>query len=151
MKTLSLAAMILCTISVAGFSQSVKEKLPNGTVIFTLEGKDYLGLPSDKAAELNAKLDRLDQLERALPVAQAEINQLKQSLVLAMKGAELSDTRANLERERAAKFEVMYNSENAMRLKAEGFLKRGAVARFLENPATDLLFKLTPVVIAAFK
>lgn len=151
MRSLSLLATILFTISVPVYSQTVKEKLPNGTVIFTFEGKDYLGIPPEKAANLNTKLDRLDQLERALPVAQAEIAQLKQSLALAQKSAELSDVMAKLEREKGLKFEAMYTSEHEMRLKAESFLKRGAVARFLDAPAVDLLFKLTPVIIAAVK
>ncbi len=61
---------------------------------------------------------------------------------MALKDAQLATTLASLERERAGRFEAMYQGEHSLRLQAEALTKRGRVSRFFDKPAVQIGLKI---------
>src|SRR2546421_6808391 len=80
-----LCLMMLSCVVLASAQAEVKEQLPNGNLLITYQGKNYVAMPPEAARKLNDNLDELDRLRVAMPLALKEISQLRTALDTAQK------------------------------------------------------------------
>ncbi len=121
---------------------TVKEQLPNGEFIVVIDGVEQRTLTAEHAMQIAERNADLDKCQRARAVIDQELQRYDQLVALAKKDAELADKTAIIERERAARIETMYNSEYALRLKAEQLNNaHGRVGKFFDNPWVQIGFK----------
>lgn len=153
MKTTWHLALAIMMFFVIGFSVQaasaqtnstiqIKERLPDGEYIVSIDGVEQRTITADHARQIAERNGELDRLRRAQPLYEQQISQLKLSVDLAKKDAQLATTQAALERERAAKFQALFNGEQALRLQAEKLGARGRVSRFFDNPYVQVSLKL---------
>ena len=121
-------------------AQEINERLPNGDLIVTVEGKRYVALTGDHAHEMNVKLDRLTQLETALPICQ----QINLDLRTALDASKSQVVTANLQTQ---SWHDLFDVEHALRLKADSLIKHpGKVSSFFNSVPGQVITKvLLPV------
>ncbi len=122
-------------------SISIKEKLPGGEYIVAIDGVEQRTLTADHARRIAERDAALDKLQRAQPLYELDISQLKHSLELAKRDTALADTQARLEHERAGRFNSMFDGEHNLRLQAEQLNRHGPVSKFFETPYAQIGFK----------
>jgi hypothetical protein len=92
----------------------IKEALPDGEYIVTVNGIEQRTITAIHAREIAERNVELDKLKLAQPLYEQEISQLKIALDLSKKDAALADTQAQFERQRAATFHATsYRSSHA--------------------------------------
>ncbi len=140
--------MATCSVLIfAGVTEaqtaSVKEKLPDGSFIVAIEGVDYKAVSADTVRDILKSGEDLDRCTRARGALNKQIALYEDNLTLLKKDRDLADTQAQLERERALRFQTMFNGEQALRVQAEKLYRpAGRVTRFFENPFVQVAFKM---------
>jgi hypothetical protein len=121
-------------------AQTIKERLPNGDILLTVDGKDYLAVPPEKAKKLNDSLDELDGLRAAVPLAQKEIVQLRDSLASASERIKAADGKFDEQRLIAGHWKDLYEADHVLLTQAVSLVQNGGrVDSFLNNPIVKLL------------
>jgi len=117
-----------------------QEVLANGDLILTIDGKSFLAMPPEKAKRLNDSLDELDRLRVALPLAQKEISQLRESLAAANERVKAADAKFSEQRLIAANWKSLYDADHVLLAQAVNLIKHGGrLDSFLNNPIVKLL------------
>jgi hypothetical protein len=123
-------------------SAVVKEKLPNGEFIVVIDGVEQRTITQAHAEQIKQHNADLDKCQRARAVIDQLVAKQDQEIAVLKKDRELADAQVALERERAGRIESMYNSEYALRLKAEQLNNaHGRVGNFFDNPWVQIGFK----------
>ena len=128
-------------------SIQIKERLPDGEYIVSIYGVEQRTITVEHARQIAARNEELDKLKRAQPLYEAQISQLKLAIDLAKKDALLATTQASFERERAEKFQALFNGEQALRLQGEKLMARGSVSKFFDNPFVQVSLKLAQPIV----
>jgi hypothetical protein len=136
-------------------SAVIKEQLPNGEFIVVIDGVEQRTITQEHAEQIKQRKEDLDRCQRARAVIDQLVAKQDQEIALLKKDRELADAQVALERERAGRIESMYNSEYALRLKAEQLNNaHGRVGKFFDNPLVQIGFKAvvpTVTMVRAFK
>lgn len=135
--------MILCFAAICD-AQTVRlvEALPNGEHVVEIDGVQYRTISADHARQIEERKAELDKTRRERDLLNDEVLLLKRKIELLERDAQLADAKAQLERERAARFQQMFDAEHGLRLQSEKLIQRGRVAAFFDNPFTQILTKL---------
>jgi hypothetical protein len=135
------------TQSAGMLAASVIEVLPDGGYVVEIGGVKFRAITDDQLRTIQKRKARLEGCEKDRVLADAEIDRLKAAIELVQKDAQLATAQTAIERERAGRFEAMYQGEQALRLQAEALAKRGKVSRFFDKPAVQIGLKLAlPIV-----
>lgn len=121
---------------------SIRERLPDGEYIVVIDNVEQRTITPAHARDIAEGKAELNRLRRAQPLYEGQVMQLKLSVDLAKKDAQLATTQAALERERAEKFQALFNGEQALRLQAESLMRRGRVSTFFDNPYVQIGLKV---------
>lgn len=109
-----------------------------GDPIVTINSKRYIAFDKDQVAAINEKLDRLAQLEAAMPVCQKLNDDF--------------EARVNTAIATAASWEKLYNGEHQLRLDQQAFIhKPSRVSSFLDKWYIKLPVTLAPTIVGAIK
>lgn len=109
-----------------------------GDPIATYRGQKYIMLKADQVRQINDKLDRLTQLEAALPVCQQlNIDYAK---------------RVDTAKQEANGWQTLYTGEHQLRLDMQQFQKRPSrVSSFLDRWYIKLPITFAPTIVSAMK
>jgi hypothetical protein len=130
----------------------VVEALPDGGYVVEIAGVKYRAVTDDQLREIQARKLELTNCSQERSLLEDEIGKLKTALALAQKDAQLADAQAAVERERAGRFQALFEGEQALRLQAEQLVHRGRVSRFFDNPWVQVAIKVgLPAVAAAVR
>lgn len=133
-----LPLLILTSYAINSNAQTlaVKEKLPDGEYLITVDGVEQRTLTQEHAQSIKDRLGRLAILEEALPACQ-QIN---------------TDYRARLATAVAQGqgWQTLFESEHKLRTDMAVFVKRPSrFTSWLEKPIPKLIFTIAPVVVPA--
>jgi hypothetical protein len=145
--TTLLLAFLLCPLCSAQETVRIKEVLENGELIIEYKGVEQRTITATHARDIAERSAELSRLQRAQPLYEAQILSLKQAVDLAKKDAQIADTQAKYERERAAKFQALFQGEQGLRLQAEQLGRRGRVSKFFDNPYVQVGLKFTVPIV----
>jgi hypothetical protein len=119
----------------------VIEALPDGDFILSIDGTEYRAISADHARDLLATKAEAKALADTNQVLALKISHLENALTLAHKDASLADLQRSLERERADKFQAMYQGESDLRKQSES-LRGGTIRSLFDNPWMQVGVKL---------
>jgi len=133
--------LLLLLFSVPICAQSTAEVIgvtSSGDPIATYREQRYIMLKSEQVAELNRKLDRLDQMEAALPVCQQLNIDYAKRLDTAMK--------------ETSGWHSLYDGEHKLRTDMQVFIKRPSrINSFLDKWYVRLPVTFVPPIIIAVR
>lgn len=128
---LALTARAQSTAEVTGATSS-------GDPIVTINGKKHIAFTAEQASDINDKLDRLAQLEKALPVCQKLNTDYETRLGTAIKDAN--------------GWHSLYDGEHQLRLDTQAFVKRPSrFTSWMDKPLAKLLITFVPPIITAVR
>lgn len=119
----------------------VIETLPRGEYIVQINGNEFRAITPNHARELLAVKVEAKALAETNRVLALKISHLEQSLALAQKDVSLADLQRTVERERADKFQALYDGERGLRLQAES-LRGGRTSALFNNPYVQFGVKI---------
>jgi hypothetical protein len=120
----------------------VIEALPDGGYVVEIGGVRYRAVTDEQLRQIQERKIQLTACEQTQTLSDQEIEKLKTSLALAVKDAQLAMAQATIERERAGRYEALFQGEHNLRLQAEALAPRGRVSRFFDMPAVQFAIKL---------
>lgn len=123
-----LATLLILTSFVTSFSQTrfvtIKEWLPDGTVIIQIEDVQYRALPPEKMREVVTKLEAAKVTQEAYTTLQADFQTFRVKTEEARQiEAEKSALQIKKAVEQADFWSTEYMKENKLRLERDKFLK----------------------------
>lgn len=125
----------------------VVERLPNGDLIVSVEGREYRALTPESAKAILERKAQLDLVTRERDLLLSKVENLSRQLDVARREVEIADRQRAIEAERAEAFRAQFEAESAARKRSEELIgKRGRVARFLDHPAVKFAALALPVV-----
>lgn len=128
---------------------TVIESLPNGGYVVEIAGIKYRAVTDEQLREIRARKLELASCALERSMLDDEIAKLKAVIALTQKDAQLAEAQATIERERAGRFQALFDGEHALRLLAEQLVHRGRVSRFFDNPWVQVAIKVGLPVLAA--
>lgn len=129
----------------------VKRQLPNGDYVLTIDGKDYLGIPPEKARKVNDSLDELDRLRQVKPLYDQLVGELREALALAKQQRDTAEEQTRIQKQIAENWKTLYEGEHILREKALGLAKKGKISTVLDKWWVRLPISLAPTLVSAFK
>lgn len=149
-----LAMTLFCTLNsnaqVRAEQIELIERLPDGTIVLTIDGAKYRALQADhlrKVAEMRVNFESCSEANTELI---AQNNLLKISIQEVSNDAQLADSLAKLENRRADEFKKMLEDERALRIQAEKLPKKKNIfEKILTHPVTQIVLVATAGVVAA--
>jgi hypothetical protein len=124
------------------YTATVIESLPDGGYVVEIAGVKFRAVTDDQLREIQARKLELTNCSQERSLVNDELGKLKAALALAQKDAQLANAQATIERERAGRFQTLFEGEQALRLQAEQLVHRGRVSRFFDNPWVQVAIKI---------
>jgi hypothetical protein len=110
----------------------------SGDPIATYRDRKYIMLKAEQVAELNRKLDRLDQLEAALPICEKLNTDYQARVTTAVQQGE--------------GWKRLFDSEHELRIATQQFVKRPSrFTSWMDKPLAKLLITFVPPIITAVR
>lgn len=149
-----LAMTLFCTLSsnaqVRPEQIEVNERLPDGTIILTINGVKYRALQTDHIQRMIEMRVNLESCIKTNTVLVEKTNTLSEIIQKAKNETQLADMLANGERRRADEFKKMLEDERALRTQAEQLpKKKNIIEKILRHPVTQIILVATAGTIAA--
>ncbi len=126
---------------------TVVERLPNGDLIVSVEGREYRALTPESTRAILERKAELDRVTRERDLLVSKVENLSAQLAVARREVEIADRQRAIEAERAEAFRAQFEAESAARKRLEELVgKRGRVSRFLDNPWVKGAALVLPVI-----
>lgn len=149
--TLLFSAIVFSACEAHAQQVQVKERLPDGEFIVVIDGVEQRTIKAEHARDIIERDEKLERCSSARVVLDKQVVVYENTLGLLKRDRELADRQAQLERERAMRFQTMFEGEQALRLQAEKLHRpRGRVTAFFENPFVQVATKLALPVAQSF-
>ena len=122
----------------------IKDILPNGEMILSIDGKSYRTISEDHARQIETRKIELDLLKRETDLQQQKITALERQAIIHNSIVAKLKEKADLNLQEATLWKNNWQLERDLRMKAEQSMKRSKLTDFLNGPVVSAF---TQVVI----
>jgi hypothetical protein len=147
-------ALALETKAFANFQNHtiiIKDILPNGEMVLTIDGKNFRTISEEHARQIEAKNIRLDLLEKENALQARKITTLERQAAIQNSLVAKLEEKADLNLQDALLWKNNWQLERDLRLKAEQSMNRSKLTDFLNGPVMSTVTKVVvPIATLAY-
>ena len=145
---------MICCIANCNFAYGqevqINERLPDGTLIITVDGKKYRALTVEQIRQVQIWKVGFESLTEENTLLRMQNKSLRESVELSAKDKADAAAELNLANERGDNFKKLYEDERALRLKSEQLPpKKNTLEKILDHPVTKIIVVAVVGVTAA--